>query len=162
MVMFIVFWPMGIVICTVVLVVFASTNVACTVPVIVICPVQTMFAVMPVAVSDTSVIWQFPRAGCVVGPPYLSIIACVTQTWLVRGGICGMFVGPPDMLICVVTSHRPDFRLCPCATAASATKQKPIVNQTLVLFTNPPGSPYRPTTLFDFIAGFRDRERVFS
>ena len=59
MVMFI-DWPFGIVdvICTVVLVVWASTNVVCTVPFMAIRPVQVMFAFIPVAVSSTLVIWH--------------------------------------------------------------------------------------------------------
>jgi hypothetical protein len=64
---------------------------------------------MPVAVTDIFVIWHWLCGGLLYGPPYLSIIACVTQTWFVRGGICGMFAGPPDMLICDVTSQSPGF-----------------------------------------------------
>lgn len=111
MTMFIVFAPMAIVMLIVVLLVFASTNVVCTVPVIGERPVHAILAVMPVAVNDTLVIWHCPCGGVLVGPPYLSIIACVTQTCVVRAGICGMAAGPPVMLICVVTSQRPGFRL---------------------------------------------------
>jgi hypothetical protein len=112
MVMFMVFPPIEAVICTVVLVVPASTNVICTVPLIGIWPVQARFAVIPVAVSETPVIWQFPRCGLLYGPPNLSIIACVTQTCMVRGGIEGICCPfDIDMLVAEVTSHKPGFLL---------------------------------------------------
>jgi hypothetical protein len=122
--MFIVFGPIAIVIWIVVLVVFASTKVACTVPVMLVLPEQVILADIPVGVSTTFVIWQSPVCGLLVGPPYLSIIACVTQTWLVRAGICGMPAGPPVMLMLDVTSQSPGFLLCPCAIAASAIAQQ--------------------------------------
>ena len=48
-------------------------------------PEQVMLAVMPFGPIETFVTWQSPRLGAGDGPPYLSIIACVTQTWLVLG-----------------------------------------------------------------------------
>jgi hypothetical protein len=90
-VMVIVFAPIAMFIATVVLLVFASTNVVCIVPVILVRPLQLMLADMPVAVSETFVTWHCPCGGLLTGPPYLSIIACVTQTCMVRAGICGMF-----------------------------------------------------------------------
>src|SRR5208282_933685 len=108
--------------CTVVLVVLASTNVVCTVPVAFIWPVQTIFAVIPPGVMETSVIWQLPRCGLEYGAPYLSIMAWVTHTSAVcgangeagictpggncvPGGICGIW-GMPAIVIWVVVSHR--------------------------------------------------------
>ena len=52
--------PVVIVIWTVDFVVFASTNVVCTVPVMLICPEQVIFALMPPGVTTTLVVWQLP------------------------------------------------------------------------------------------------------
>jgi hypothetical protein len=71
--------------CTVVWASPASTQVAATVPLPAICPVQEILAVIPVGLIEMPVTWQSPRLGAGDGPPYLSIMAWVTQTWLVLG-----------------------------------------------------------------------------
>src|ERR1039458_10596291 len=120
-----------------VFVVFASTKVVCTVPVMGVRPVQLKSALIPVEVTDTLITWHCAFCGLLYGPPYLSIIACVTQTCCVRDPICGMF-GIPLMLIWLVTSQRPAF-LCPCALAAIEIKQQLTTTQIPVLLILPPG-----------------------
>src|ERR1700683_4399384 len=106
---------------------------------------------MPVAVIDIFVTWHCLCGGLLYGPPYLSTIACVTQTWLVRGGICGMFWGPPDTLICGVPSPNPRLLHWPCACAASATMQQPRIIKNRVLCIQPPRRAGEGSALFDFI-----------
>jgi hypothetical protein len=66
--------------CTLLWEVLASVQVASTVPLPCICPVQAMLADIPFAFMETPVTWQSPRCGVEIGPPYLSIMAWVTQT----------------------------------------------------------------------------------
>src|SRR5579863_8346778 len=99
-----------------------------------------MVAVMPVRCRDTFVTWQLPRDEPGTGAPYLSIMACVTQTWVVCGpppngdpaGACipgGM--GDCCQVMVVVVSHRPGFRLdCAAALTAMASRQQPNVIET--------------------------------
>src|ERR1700733_4412324 len=143
------------VMCTFVLVVLESTKVVSTVPVAFIWPVQAIVALMPSGLIEMFVILQSPRGGFEYGLPYLSIMACVTQTSevcgangdagivipggnCVPGGSCGI-CGMPAMLIWLVTSQRPAFR-CDWlhASAASATPQQPTIVQTRLLFIHPP------------------------
>jgi hypothetical protein len=117
-----------------------SDQVELTVPLPAICPVQAIDAVIPVTVIDTFVTWQSPCCGAGDGPPNLSIIAWVTQTWLVRGAPlkgdpggacipCG--IGDCWKVMVLVTSNKPGF-LGPCAQAQLATvkKQQANVKQT--------------------------------
>jgi hypothetical protein len=87
---------------------------------------------MPLVVSDKLVTWHSEFCGLLYGPPYLSTIACDTQTSRVCPPIDGM-LGIPLILIWLVTSQRPAFR-CPCALAAKAIKQQPTTIPIHVLF----------------------------
>ena len=68
----------------------SAMYVVSTVPVAVIWPVQLMVAFMPFGLRVTSEIWQSLRGGVGLGPPYLSIIAWVTQTCVVWGPPMGL------------------------------------------------------------------------
>jgi hypothetical protein len=159
-VMFIV-CPLGIVIViwTVVFVVFASTNVVCTVPVMLICPVQLRFAVMPAGVTTILVVWQLPLCGLLYAPPYLSIMAWVTQICEVCDPIWDA-IGMPDMFMLAVISQRPGFCFdWPCAQVARVMKQQLNMAQTLMFRMN---SPYRAgfgSASYDSIAEGSRRER---
>jgi hypothetical protein len=113
-----------------------SEKLALTVPFPVICPVQAIEAVIEVGVIDTFVTWQSPRCGVGDGPPYLSIMAWVTQTWLVlgaplKGDPCGACIpwgiGDCWKVMVLVTSYKPGF-LPPCAQVQLATAKKQQAN----------------------------------
>jgi hypothetical protein len=93
-----------------------------------------MSALMLVGFIDTLLTVHWPL-GCGTGAPYLSIMAWVRQTWVVRGppakgdpaGACipgGM--GDCCQVVLLVISHRPGFLLdCAQAKMAIARKQQP-------------------------------------
>src|ERR1039458_1696782 len=100
---------------------------------------------MLVALSTTLAIWHSPLRLCGIGAPYLSIMAWVRQTCVVRGPppkgelAPGGMVMPGGMGDCcqvmlLVISQRPGF-LSDCAKAAIATanRQQPTTVQTRLL-----------------------------
>src|ERR1035438_54181 len=140
------------VMCILVWVVLGSVQVDSTVPVAVIWPVQATVADMPSGLMEMFVVWQSPRWGLEYGPPYLSIMAWVMQTWVVcgppipppggsctPGGNCGIWGiwGMPAMVMVLVVSQRPGFCL-DWAFAAKAMRQQPRAIQTRVWRIFPP------------------------
>jgi hypothetical protein len=117
-----------------------SEKLALTVPLPDIWPVQTIEAVIEVGVIETFVTWQSPCWGVGDGPPYLSIWAWVTQTWLVLGaplkgdpgGACIPWgIGDCWKVMELVTSYKPGrLALCAQAQLATAKKQQANVMQT--------------------------------
>jgi hypothetical protein len=103
---------------------------------------------MPVSFSETFVTWQLPREGWGTGAPYLSIISCVRQTWVVcgpppkgdPGGACiPGGIGDCCHVMVLVVSHRPGFLVdCPAALTARANRQQPNVIKVRVERIFPP------------------------
>jgi hypothetical protein len=134
--------------CTLVCEVPPSDQIVLTFPLPAICPVHAMLAVIPVGDIEMLVTWQSPRPGVGAGPPYLSIIAWVTHTWLLLGaplkgdpgGACiPGGIGDCWKVMVVVTSNKPGFLVpCPQAQLAIAKKQQTKVTQTRLLRIFPP------------------------
>jgi hypothetical protein len=145
----------------VVFVVFSSTKIDFTVPVEFTLPVHVTVADIPPGVTTTLDDLQFGICWLLMGPPYLSTMACVTQTCVVRGTPAGALPGMPLMLMVVETSYRPGFSLCPCACPCPArvAAQTPSITPIRMWLIDPPDRAGEGSACIESSASCLARER---